>query len=154
MSTAAENPLLQVVATVGTAIARNPHIMPAKAPAFVIFLEKIPHTYGPMKQPATTPHEKLIILTIIEMLSVANTNEHAINTRHSILVRSICRLPPKPFLSCGARSTEMAEADDSTIPDSVDIDAENSNIIITASMTIVKPPPPSAFISILGITPS
>lgn len=48
----------------------------------------------------------------------------------------------------------MADEDDSTMPDSVDIDAENSNIIITAKMIIVNVPPPSALINICGITPS
>ena len=49
---------------------------------------------------------------------------------------------------------DTAELDDSTIEDRVDIDADNSKIMIMLNTIVVNTLSVSAFISRLGITPS
>ena len=67
----------------------RPEIIPAYAPILVIFLEKSPQIYGPIKHPDTIPQEKDIRLTIIGIFCVANMNEHATKIRQRILVTVI-----------------------------------------------------------------
>ena len=134
---------------------RRPPSIPAYAPAFVIFFEKSPQMYGPMKQPETTPHEKDIRLTIIGIFCVAKMNEHATNARHKSLVRSIWVSESVSFLrSDGIRSTATAEAEVRTTACKVDIDAERSKIIITASRIIPNVPFPRTSMRSVGMTES
>ena len=69
---AAPKPELSEITKVAIPTVKRPANIPAYAPAFVIFFEKRPQIYGPIKQPETTPHEKDIRLTIIGMFCVAN----------------------------------------------------------------------------------
>ena len=86
---AAGNPELSEMTSVEMPTVRRPERMPAYAPIFVIFFEKRPQIYGPMKQPETRPQEKDIRLTMIGIFLVAKMKEHATNTRQRILVRII-----------------------------------------------------------------
>ena len=89
LDAAAEKPDVSVITSVEVPTVRSPAIIPAYAPIFVIFLEKSPQIYGPIKQPETTPHEKDMRLTIIGIFCVAKINEQATNARQRSLVRSI-----------------------------------------------------------------
>lgn len=134
---------------------KRPDNIPAYAPTFVIFFEKSPHMYGPIKQPETTPQEKDIRLTIIGMFNVAKINEQATNVRQSILVSNICFLGSISFfLKAGIRSTATAEADVSTTASRVDIDAESKSIIIIARRINPKVPLDKTFINRAGMTES
>ena len=91
---------------------KRPEMIPAYAPIFVIFFENNPQMYGPIKQPETIPQEKDIRLTMIGIFCVAKMNEQAINTRQSILVRSICLSDFIFFLlTAGIKSTATADED-------------------------------------------
>lgn len=143
------------ITSVAPPTVRSPEMMPANAPIFVIFFEKSPQMYGPIKHPETIPQENDIRLTIIGMFCVANINEQATKARHSILVRVICFFGEISFLlTAGIKSTATADADVSTTASSVDIDAERSNIIIIASKIIPNVPLPRTFIKSVGITAS
>ena len=86
---AASNPDVSVITRVAPPTVTKPEIIPAYAPIFVIFLEKSPQMYGPMKQPETIPQEKDIRLTMIGMFCVAKMNEHITNARQNTLVKII-----------------------------------------------------------------
>lgn len=80
---------VKVITRVVPATVRNPAMIPAKAPIFVIFLENKPQMYGPIKQPETIPQEKDIKLTMMGMFCVAKIKEQAIKVRQRTLVKSI-----------------------------------------------------------------
>ena len=86
---ATENPELMEMTSVEIPTVSSPDIIPEIAPIFVIFFEKRPQIYGPIKQPDTIPHEKDIRLTIIGIFMVAKINEQATKARQSILVSFI-----------------------------------------------------------------
>ena len=67
LAAAAEKLDVSEITSVAPPTVRSPEIIPAIAPIFVIFFEKSPQMYGPIKQPETTPQEKDIRLTIIGM---------------------------------------------------------------------------------------
>ena len=91
--TAAEKPELTVIITVGIATVSIESSIATQTAVRVTFFEKSPQRYGPIKQPATTPQEKLIILTITEMLAVAKIKDSVTNKRQRSLVTLICFLP-------------------------------------------------------------
>jgi len=134
---------------------KRPDRIPAYAPIFVIFLEKRPQMYGPIKQPETTPQEKDIRLTIIGIFCVAKMKEQATNARQRNLVRIICFSGSVSFfLTAGIKSTATADADVNTTASKVDIEAERSRIIITAKRMMPAVPPPKTSIRTVGMTES
>ena len=88
MDFAASKPAIKVKAMIQPPTTMAPDSIPAQAPAFVIRFEYKPQRKGPIKEPATTPHEKDMRLTINEMFAVANKKEHAMKTRHKSLIRT------------------------------------------------------------------
>jgi len=152
---AAAKPLLREITNVEIPTTRSPERIPDIAPIFVIFFEKSPQMYGPIKQPETIPQEKDIRLTIIGMFCVAKIKEQATNTRQRSLVKSICDSGFVCFfLTAGIRSTATAHAEVKTTASSVAIDAERRRIIITAKRIIPAVPPPNTCINTVGITES
>ena len=146
---------VRVITNVEIPTTKRPEITPAYAPAFVIFFEKRPQMYGPIKHPETTPQEKDIRLTIIGIFCVAKINEQATNTRQRSLVKSICVSGfVSFFLTVGIRSTATADADVKTTASRVDIDAERRRVIITAKRIIPNVPPPKTSIKTAGIIES
>ena len=83
---AALKPEVREITSVAPPTVTRPEIIPAIAPILVIFLEKSPQMYGPIKQPETIPQENDIRLTIIGMFCVAKMNEQATKARQRILV--------------------------------------------------------------------
>lgn len=107
-----------------------------------------------MKDPATTPHEKDIRFTIKEMLAVANIYERAMNSTHSDLIKITWLLD----LICGCtsltRSMDIAELEDSTIDDKVDMDADKRSSRMILNMMVENTLSVNALIKRLGTTPS
>ena len=133
----------------------RPANIPEYAPILVIFFENKPQTYGPIKQPETTPQEKDIKLTMIGIFNVAKINEHATKQKHKILVRVTCFLGLISFfITDGIKSTATADAEVKTTASKVDIEAESKSTIIIDSKIMPRVPFPKTCVSIVGIIES
>ena len=112
LAAAAEKPECKEIKRVALPTVIKPERIPEKAPTLVIFLEKSPQMYGPIKQPETTPQEKDIKLTMMGMFCVAKMKEQATKPRQKSLVSSIWESGAAAFLvMVGIKSTATVEAE-------------------------------------------